>query len=141
MENVQMLLPIDPAKFWCQLKTIVEEVIEQKNAASSSSSFGQKYSNQPLLKSVKFARSLRSPSLLFMIGWNRAKLNPLRLNHAGIFDGRILKNWSKTVLHFKEQIVQKDFLFFLFSSMFLRSKAHLKDWLKAVFKRCFPDFF
>lgn len=42
MENVQMLLPIDPAKFWRQLKTVVEEVIEQKNAASTSSSFGQK---------------------------------------------------------------------------------------------------
>lgn len=50
MENVQMLLPIDPVKCWSQLKTIAEEVIEQKNAASSSSSFGQKYSNQPLLK-------------------------------------------------------------------------------------------
>jgi excisionase family DNA binding protein len=50
MENVQMLLPIEPAKFWSQLKTIVEEVMEQKNAESSPSQFGQKYSNQPLLK-------------------------------------------------------------------------------------------
>lgn len=50
MENVQMLLPIEPAKFWSQLKTIVEEVIEQKNVTSSSSQFGQKYSDQPLLK-------------------------------------------------------------------------------------------
>ena len=50
MENVQMLLPMEPAKFWSQLKAIVEEVIEQKNTASPPSSFGQKYSNQPLLK-------------------------------------------------------------------------------------------
>jgi excisionase family DNA binding protein len=49
MENVQMLLPIDPAKFWSQLKIIVEDAIEQKTA-SSTSSFGQKYSSQPLLK-------------------------------------------------------------------------------------------
>ena len=49
MENVQMLLPIDPAKFWSQLKIIVEEAIEQKKTASTSS-FGQKYSSQPLLK-------------------------------------------------------------------------------------------
>ena len=48
-----MLLPIDPVKFWSQLKSVVEEVIEQKNAASSSSSFGQKYSNQPLLKVIE----------------------------------------------------------------------------------------
>ena len=40
MENVQMLLPIDPAKFWSQLKIIVKDAIEQKNA-SSTSSFGQ----------------------------------------------------------------------------------------------------
>ena len=50
MENVQMLFPIDPAKFWSQLKSVVEEVIEQKNMTSASLPFAEKYSSQPLLK-------------------------------------------------------------------------------------------
>jgi len=30
MENVQMLLPIEPKEFWHRLKMVVEEVVEQK---------------------------------------------------------------------------------------------------------------
>ena len=35
MENVQMLFPIEPAEFWSRLKTIIEEVVDQKNSSIS----------------------------------------------------------------------------------------------------------
>lgn len=35
MENVQMLFPMEPAEFWNHLKTIVEEVVNQKNDSIS----------------------------------------------------------------------------------------------------------
>ena len=45
MENVQMLIPIEPNAFWQQLKMIVEEVVaESKNQAPD------KHTERPLLK-------------------------------------------------------------------------------------------
>ena len=31
MENVQMLFPMEPNEFWSHLKTVIEEVVNQKD--------------------------------------------------------------------------------------------------------------
>jgi excisionase family DNA binding protein len=35
MENVQMLFPMEPKEFWSHLKTIIKEVVNQKNDSIS----------------------------------------------------------------------------------------------------------
>ena len=42
MENVQMLLPIEPAKFWSQLKAVVEEEMELEEITDRWAIFNQK---------------------------------------------------------------------------------------------------
>jgi hypothetical protein len=51
MENVQMLLHMEPEAFWRQLRNVVEEVIKEKGSTSSLSSSGiKKISSKFLLK-------------------------------------------------------------------------------------------
>lgn len=50
MENVQMLFPMEPAEFSSHLKTIVEEVVNQKNESISKTISVQ---NPPLKKLLK----------------------------------------------------------------------------------------
>jgi excisionase family DNA binding protein len=50
MENVQMLFPMEPAEFWRHLKTIIEEVVDQKNSRISKQSSLQ---DSPLKKLLK----------------------------------------------------------------------------------------
>jgi excisionase family DNA binding protein len=46
MENVQLLIPVDPKEFWHRLKMIVEEVIlENRNSQTNSNNY-----QKPLLK-------------------------------------------------------------------------------------------
>ena len=45
MENVQMLLPIEPQAFWQQMKEIVEQVINEGKLQPSG-----KHTEKPLLK-------------------------------------------------------------------------------------------
>ncbi len=46
MENVQLLIPVEPKEFWRRLKSIVEEVlIESKSGAPTD-----KHAERPLLK-------------------------------------------------------------------------------------------
>ena len=45
MENVQMLLPIEPQAFWQQMKEIVEQVINESKLQTAS-----KHTERPLLK-------------------------------------------------------------------------------------------
>lgn len=52
MENVQMLVPMEPKEFWRQLKTIVEEVVmESKKQAPLSAT--EKHTERPLLKATE----------------------------------------------------------------------------------------
>src|SRR5580658_3923589 len=46
MENVQMLLPIEPKEFWRHLRSIVEEVVMENKKTSVKDS----HSERPLLK-------------------------------------------------------------------------------------------
>lgn len=46
MENVQLLVPIEPKEFWRQLRCIVEEVVLENQAAGNVSN----HSERPLLK-------------------------------------------------------------------------------------------
>ena len=39
MENVQMLFPMEPKEFWSHLKTVIEEVVNQKNDSISKTNF------------------------------------------------------------------------------------------------------
>src|ERR1700709_230939 len=50
MENVQMLFPMEPKKFGGHLKTIIEEVVNQKNDSISKQTSVQ---NPPLKKLLK----------------------------------------------------------------------------------------
>ena len=45
MENVQMLLPIEPQAFWQQMKEIIEQVVNESKLQPSS-----KHTERPLLK-------------------------------------------------------------------------------------------
>lgn len=45
MENVQMLLPIEPQAFWQQMKEIVEQVVNESKLQPSG-----KHTERPLLK-------------------------------------------------------------------------------------------
>ncbi len=50
MENVQMLVPMEPKEFWRQLKSIIEEVVmESKKEAP----FTDKHTERPLLKATE----------------------------------------------------------------------------------------
>ncbi len=50
MENVQMLVPMEPKEFWRQLKTIIEEVVmESKKEAPII----DKHTERPLLKATE----------------------------------------------------------------------------------------
>ena len=46
MENVQMLVPMEPKAFWQQLKTIVEQVVAESRLDRGA----EKHSERPLLK-------------------------------------------------------------------------------------------
>ena len=46
MENVQMLLPMEPKAFWCQLRSIVEEVVMESRPETP----GDIHAKRPLLK-------------------------------------------------------------------------------------------
>ena len=50
MENVQMLFPMEPKEFWSHLKTVIEEVVNQKNDSISEQTSVQ---NPPLKKLLK----------------------------------------------------------------------------------------
>jgi excisionase family DNA binding protein len=50
MENVQMLFPMEPVEFWSHLKTIIEEVVDQKNSPISKQTSVQ---DPPLKKLLK----------------------------------------------------------------------------------------
>ena len=50
MENVQMLFPMEPKEFWCHLKSLIEEVVNQKNDSISKPNSVQ---NPPLKKLLK----------------------------------------------------------------------------------------
>ena len=50
MENVQMLFPMEPAEFWSHLKTIIEEVVDQKNSPISKQTSVQDFPLKKLLK-------------------------------------------------------------------------------------------
>lgn len=50
MENVQMLLPMDPAEFWRHLKSIIEEVVEQKTSSISKDTLAENPPPKKLLK-------------------------------------------------------------------------------------------
>ena len=45
MENVQMLLPIEPQAFWQQMKEIVEQVVNESKLQTAS-----QHTERPLLK-------------------------------------------------------------------------------------------
>ena len=49
MENVQMLVPMEPKAFWLQLKTIVEEVVME----SRKEALVDKHVERPLLKATE----------------------------------------------------------------------------------------
>jgi len=49
MENVQMLVPMEPKAFWQQLKRIVEEVVAESHKETQSG----KHSERPLLKATE----------------------------------------------------------------------------------------
>lgn len=49
MENVQMLVPMEPTAFWRQLKTIVEEVVMDSRREALVSS----HAERPLLKTAE----------------------------------------------------------------------------------------
>lgn len=50
MENVQMLFPMEPAEFWHYLKTIIEEVMEQKISSISKQTLAENPAQKKLLK-------------------------------------------------------------------------------------------
>lgn len=55
MENVQMLVPMEPKAFWQQLKTIVEQVVsESKNDLTPTSN----HNDKPLLKAAQVCEIL-----------------------------------------------------------------------------------
>lgn len=49
MENVQVLIPVEPKEFWRQLKAIVEEAVQQ----TSQSLPENKHQERPLLKATE----------------------------------------------------------------------------------------
>lgn len=56
MENVQILIPMEPKEFWSQLRSIVEEVIEQKYKNGFSASW---HAERPLLKAKEVCEILK----------------------------------------------------------------------------------
>ncbi|MEP6677185.1 MAG: helix-turn-helix domain-containing protein [Ferruginibacter sp.] len=50
MENVQMVFPMEPKEFWSHLKTVIEEVLNQKNDSILKQTSVQ---NPPLKKLLK----------------------------------------------------------------------------------------
>jgi hypothetical protein len=56
MENVQMLLQMEPEAFWRQLRNVIEELIKQKETTSSLST--TKYSKDRFAQSHASMRDL-----------------------------------------------------------------------------------
>lgn len=52
MENVQMLVPMEPKEFWRRLKSIVEEVV-MENKKVAPVSIPDKHTERPLLKATE----------------------------------------------------------------------------------------
>ncbi len=50
MENVQMLFPMEPSEYWRKLKTIIEEVVEQKTGSTSKQTLAENLPQKKLLK-------------------------------------------------------------------------------------------
>ena len=49
MENVQMLVPMEPKEFWRRLKSVVEEVVMESKKAGPV----DKHTDRPLLKAAQ----------------------------------------------------------------------------------------
>ena len=54
MENVQMLVPMEPKAFWLQLKTIVEQVVSESKKEFSANN----HNDKPLLKASQVCEIL-----------------------------------------------------------------------------------
>ena len=50
MADMQMLFPMEPKEFWRQLRTMIEEVVEEKNGSLIKHTSTDNPSKMPLLK-------------------------------------------------------------------------------------------
>ncbi len=84
MENVQMLLPIEPKEFWHRLKMVVEEAVGQRNVSHASPST-ENPSSSPLLK-AKEVCDLFKVSKPTVYDWmNQGKLKSIKIKSRRYF--------------------------------------------------------
>ncbi|SRR6266498_4359150 len=84
MENVQMLLPIEPKEFWHRLKMVVEEVVEQKSASYGSSP-SDNPSTSPLLKAKEVCELFKVSKPTVYDWMNQGKLKSIKIKSRRYF--------------------------------------------------------
>ena len=87
-----MLFPMEPAEFWSHLKTIIEEVVDQKNGSISKETLVQAIPLKKLLKAKEVCELFQVSKPTIYEWLSRESSNLSRSNQEGIFFGRTLRN-------------------------------------------------
>ena len=83
MENVQMLLQMEPEAFWRQLRNVVEEVIKEKETTTSS--LTTKYSKDALLKATQVCEIFKVSKPTLYAWLNQGKLKSVKIRSRRYF--------------------------------------------------------
>ena len=79
-----MLLPIEPKEFWQRLRTVVEEVVEQKSVSHVSTPVGN-HSKSPLLKAREVCELFKVSKPTVYDWMNQGKLKSLKIKSRRYF--------------------------------------------------------
>jgi excisionase family DNA binding protein len=83
MENVKMLLQMEPEAFWRQLRNVVEEVVKQRETPSSLSN--TKYSKDHLLKATQVCEIFKVSKPTLYAWLNQGKLKSVKIRSRRYF--------------------------------------------------------
>jgi predicted DNA-binding transcriptional regulator AlpA len=82
MENVQMLLQIEPEAFWRQLRNVVKEVIQEKDASSFSP---PRNSKEGLLKATQVCEIFKVSKPTLYSWLNQGKIKSVKIQSRRYF--------------------------------------------------------
>ena len=83
MENVQMLLQMEPEAFWRQLRSVIEEVMENRETTSSLPT--TKYNREALLKATQVCEIFKVSKPTLYAWLNQGKLKSVKIRSRRYF--------------------------------------------------------
>jgi excisionase family DNA binding protein len=92
MDNVQMLVPMEPNAFWQQLRTIVEEVV----AEGKKNSPIDNHTERPLLKATQVCEIFKVSKPTLYDWLKQGKIKSVKIQSRRYFHWKMWKSLSAT---------------------------------------------